>query len=338
MTRTFLPPSAIFNIPLVPDQPLAPDQALAISLAAQASWTTTTTPRSRYGPPYNVTVEVGRYSSPIWTVPSDTPRVKVFSVKPRRNLQPILDLGVPVAQGVTAAGGTDGSLVIACDLERWEFYQWRAASPANAANGYVWECSQGGYIQDVTAYSPSPAGRAELGTYRGGYYGANWGWGVSASGASLLGGRLMAEDFYWGSINHALALALPATAPSQVALAPATRHDYFNMTASPDALVDPYRIPEGAWFRLPANFDPVSWARTHHGHASQQVVEMAARACRDYGVVIVDSASALSFAAEASLAYGTPYHPFTAAQQPPWGHFGCDLPWDQFVQIAPRAA
>jgi hypothetical protein len=129
---------------------------------------------------------------------------------------------------------------------------------------------------------------------------------------------------------------LPATAPSQNA--PATRHDYFNFTASPDAVTDPFRIPEGSWFRLPANFDPVAWAAAHHGHASQQVVEMTTRACRDYGVVIVDSAGCLAFSAEATVAYGTPYHPYTAAQQPPWQHFGNDLPWDQFMQIAPRNA
>lgn len=347
--RPTLSPQAIFQVPLSDTQPLAADQRLAANLAAIASWRPTTSPvHVYYGTPYWTTSDGGPYAVPVWVVPEGTPRVKVWSNRNKLNLQAVLDGGVPlpdpalIPKGKIGAAGTDGSCVIISGNKLWEFWIFAAAAAGSvaASKGYAWQCEQGGYIDDLTAYS--------AGFYRGGFYSGTSGWGVAACGATMLGGRLMAEDYWRGTIDHALVAALPLTGslsgvyppPAQwpEKLAPATRNDACNFTGTPDAVALPYRVPEGAWFRLPPGFDTVAWAAAHHSYASEAVVEMVCRALRDYGLMVNDSAGVIGFGCEGSSSFGTPYNPWAKADVPVWGSFGVDLPWAQLQQIAARTA
>jgi hypothetical protein len=313
-------------------------------LQAVAQMTMTSSPlHTYYDPPFTIQSDGGSYSVPLYQMPLNTPRVPVYTNRQRATLQPVFDLGVPMPDptlipgGLVGASGTDAEAGIWCGNEYWEFWQLHPANPNAAVGsiartgadlGYTWVCSQGGHITDITQISSA--------NFHGGFYSGASVWGVLACGMSTLCGRLTAEDYWSGTISHALSLKIPLTLAGQ--LAPATRHDSFNFTNTPDAVANSYKLPQGAWFRLPVGFDTVGWAAAHHTQAAQNKVEMMCRAARDYGLIIDDSATVCQFDCEGTQSFGSPYNPWTANQAPNWGHVGIDLPWDQFQFLTPRVA
>jgi hypothetical protein len=334
--------SGWLRTPLADDQPLADTSAdMAKRLVAQTKIGPNTSPvKGQWytGYPYNMTVDAGDFSVPRYTMPPGHPRRRCGWPAPaggrcrrcstracpcpsrRRSRRHARTQGLRRLHRHRAGHPAVGLLAVPPP---------RRATPA----GYDWQCSAAGYHPAApgwTGWYPATAGTINpaLGKADG------YGWGTAACGVTAIGARLMAEDYARGTINHKLGVALMLTGPGK--LNPATRFDANNTTMTTGPAADALRIPEGACFRLPAGFDTAAWAKAHHTQASETVVEMACRAIRDHGLVVMDTSGVIQFAAEGAKTFGTPYNPHPTP--PPWGNFGHDLPWDLMQQIEPPTA
>ncbi|MGY1604677.1 hypothetical protein [Geodermatophilus sp. SYSU D00815] len=342
-------PHPFWTEPLPAEAPLAATSDDYVArLAFQAQLGPDSTPVSfGWAAPYNTAVSTTDYSLCIYTMPADWPRTKVYSRREKTGLQEVLDRGVPVPDpadlpdGNIAPEGTDGAIIIIQGTELWEFWQFGEGGPS----GYDWSCEQGGHMADYTTHPGWWAGSSAFG---GGSDGRveGYDWGVSACGQSYLGGILTAEDFYADAIRHPLPLALPITGAGSASpshLLPATRYDQNNFTDADDATADPYRLPEGARFRLPADFDIEGWVAERalppeeagDDGSTAEVLSKVLVCLRDYGLFIAESAGIVGFSGEHEKVYGTPYHPYPADQIPLWGNFGQQLPWSSLVQVEP---
>lgn len=334
-----------WTAPLPADVPLA---ATSMDYVARLVFQSTMGPDTSpvalpYGYPYNIGISTADYSLCIYVMPDDWPRTKVHSIREKTGLQEILDAGVPVPDptdlpdGDIAPLGTDGAIIIIQGDELWELWQFRPGGPA----GYDWACEQGGHMANHRAHPGWWAGSAVFGGGEGPRV-AGYDWGVSACGQSYLGGILTAEDYYGEAITHPLPLSLPITGagsstPSHVL--PATRYDQANLTLATDEVADPYRLPEGARFRLPPSFDIEGWVSAKAQDSPSQtgctadVLRKILVCLRDHGLFIAESAGIVGFSGEHEKVFGTPYHPYAAAERPQWGNFGLQLPWSSLVQI-----
>ena len=248
------------------------------------------------------------YSVPIYTVPSDQPTVKVALV---HTSAPVLQAAweaVPLPSSAHPAAGTDKHLVVwqPSTGRLWEFL-----GLAQAGGG--WTANWGGAMQDAASdpgfYEPG-AWSAEVG-----WPDAERLWGASASSLSIAGGLISLEDLALGSINHALAMAIPDTRAGVYA-APAQRTD--GKTA------DPLALPEGAHLRL----DPsLNLASLHLPRVTLMIAEAAQR----YGIIVRDTAAHITLYAQDPTPTGSnPYkgpHGYFEGQTPvqllasfPWKH------------------
>jgi len=303
-----------------------------------------TTPVSLgYTYPYNAGVQTTDYSLCIYRMPDDWPRTPVFTNREKPGLQEVLDAGVPIPNpadlpdGNIAPEGTDGALIILQGDELWEFWQFAPGGPS----GYEWSCEQAGHMTNYHEHPGWWAGSATFGGGEGPRVEGN-DWGVSACGMSYLGGILTGEDYYADAILHPLPLQLPITGegsstPSHIL--PATRYDETNFSDAPDEVADAYRLPEGARYRLPQSFDIEAWVSDRalpepsDEGSTAEVLRKVLVCLRDYGLFVAESAGITAFAGEHEKVYGTPYHPFSAAEVPLWGNFAQQVPWDDLVQI-----
>ena len=106
--------------------------------------------------------------------------------------------------------------------------------------------------------------------------------GLSATGISYLGTTITEADVASGSIDHAIAVALPGCYGY---VYPADRED---CPSHPDNV--PGQPPEGQWFRFPANL-PMPSGLTPFG-------QMVFKAIQTYGMVVTDYAGAVMLEAE----------------------------------------
>jgi hypothetical protein len=337
--RPSLPSTSISMTPLSSSQALYGSGNFASALAATFALSTSSSPvASFYNAPYNTQTVNMSYTTPIYVMSPSAPTAGVYvlnsvgdSSGPQQycNAVPIPNAAL-IPGGVIEASGTDGACLIICENQLWEFWRFTAAAPGSAAAlaGYSWQATWGGYEASLDTWS--------------GFYPSPPSWGVHANGSSWLMGLLRAEDYYSGTIAHVIGMGWPCTGNpngSPEFIAPATRYDASDLLDSHGNDISAYQIPEGSWFRLPSSFDTVSWAASNNGaNATEAVVEMVCRAIRDYGLVVNDSSGVIQFSAEGYQTFGSPYNPYTAAQNPTWGDFGQYLPWSQMEQIAPQAA
>jgi hypothetical protein len=225
------------------------------------------------------------WSVPVYTVPANQPTVKVTlpyaSFASRSALQTAWE-AVPLPANAQPASGTDKHLVVwQPSTDRlWEFWHLEKV-------GEGWEAFWGGAIQNVSdasgAYSPEA------------WVGATTSWGASASSLSIAGGLITLEDLEKGTINHALAIAVPNTRAGVYA-APAQRTDGESSEAS--------SLPEGAHLRLEPGLDLAS---LHLPHFTLMLAEAAQR----YGIVVRDTAANVAFYAQDPTPTGT--NPYTGA-------------------------
>ncbi len=179
----------------------------------------------------------------------------------------------------------------------WEF--WKLSHGADG-----WSASWGGSMQDVSenpgVYGPEA------------WLGAEPWWGTSATSLALAGGLITFHDLKHGSIEHALAIAIPAARADTYAL-PAQRDDGDS--------TNPLALPEGAHLRLNPELD---LAALH----LPPLTLMLARAAQRYGIIVRDQASNVAFFAQAP----TPSHanPYTGAS----GYFEGSYP-DQLLAAFP---
>jgi hypothetical protein len=177
---------------------------------------------------------------------------------------------VPLPASATPSTGSDHELIVwqpARD-RLWEFWHLRR-TPAG------WAAQWGGAMGRVHTNAGWYSRRAWPGAER-------W-WGASATSLPLLGGLIRTAELDRGTIEHALALAVPATAAG-VFRAPAQRTD--GVSTAPSS------VPEGTRLRL----DPsLRLARLHLSPPARAI----ARALQRYGAIVRDTSPNIAFYAEA---------------------------------------
>ncbi len=219
-------------------------------------------------------------SVPVYTVGRDQPTVRVTLDRPSRS--PALQAAwnaVPLPAAARPAAGNEKVLVVVQPSRDrlWEF--WRMSHGPSG-----WHAIWGGAMRHVSENPGVYGPRA--------WPGARPGWGVSASSLELLGGLITLEDLARGSIDHALAIAIP-NVRAGVFASPAQRSD----GSSPD----PLALPEGAHLRL----DPhLNLAALH----LPRLTAMIARAAQRYGLIVRDYSPNLAFyAQDPTLTGADPY-------------------------------
>jgi hypothetical protein len=262
--------------------------------------------RTHYG---TVNINTTSDSAPVYVVSS---RVRPVRVALRACTGPTVDPAVaaqlarvPVPVGAVPAAGTDHDLIVWQPASDREWEMWRAVD----TDGH-WSACAGGELAPAstsTGVFPAPAG-------------------LSASGLSVLGGLIRLSDLAGGRIDHVLDVAVPDTSAYPALVAPADRTDGDSHAA--DA------IPEGTRFRLAPDVDLASL------HLSP-VALIVARALQTYGMVVNDTAGAVTFQAQ------DPTPLVEQGQLDPWSlAFGfapsydvlAGIPWGDMEALRPAAA
>jgi hypothetical protein len=287
-------PNSVWNTPLRSDAAVDPSSPAMIKrLAAQVS------EEFRNGPTPNV--ETVSDSTPIYRVPRNQPTVRVTlanNASWARSLASALR-AVPIPPGAAPAAGSDAHLTIwQPSTDRlWEF--WEAHHTSSG-----WQAAWGGAIEHV---STSP-----------GYYTANsWPgarpyWGATATSLPVAAGTMLIPELAAGTIQHALAIALPA-ARAGVYAWPAERTDGTDQ--------DPDSIPEGARLRLDPRLDI---SKLHLPPALAAIAVAAQR----YGLIVRDkTGQAVAFYAQTPPSGTDPYPrifggipPYDFLKHFPWSH------------------
>jgi hypothetical protein len=290
----FFSPTSFWNAPLADGAPLDPNSAtMAGALDAEVQREV----RENRGPALNTVA----YSVPVYTVPADQPTVEV---QLRRDSSAAALRAawreVPLPAGAEPAAGTDHHLVVwQPSTDRlWEF--WRLGHLEGG-----WHADWGGAMREVSSspgvYSPSA------------WPGATRWWGASACSLSIAGGLITLDDLERGSIDHAMAIALPQVRAGLYA-SPAQRTD--------GKSEDPLALPEGAHLRLDPRVDIGS---LHLPPLTRMIAEAAQR----YGFVVRDGASSVALYAQDPTPTGQ--NPFPGPEgyfegpRAPLGSF----PWDR---------
>jgi hypothetical protein len=249
---------------------------------------------------YGVGFATSSWSVPIVTVPWDQPRVRVTIDNGNVDLQAAF-ASVPIPADAIPAGGTDGHLVVWQPAKNtmWEMFRARRLSDG-------WHARYGGRIADVAS---SPGFYRHLLDFDG-VLERPW-WGATATSLPLGGGLITLQDLARGSIDHAIAMAVPRVKRG-VRAWPAQRSDgrYYDTTA----------LPEGTRFRLdPAlNVDALN---------APEIVKMVARAAQRYGMIVRDGGGAVAVYGEdptrsGSTAWDRAFkglRPYQVMKSFPWG-------------------
>lgn len=259
----FFAKKSFWNTRLEADQPLDPDsEKLAAAFAAEVEAKTQKGER-----PWINTTD---YSVPIVTVPAGQPKVRVQLVSSYS--APYLQAAweeVPIPPTAKPSQGTDATLVVwqPSSDKLWEF--WHASHTESG-----WQAAWGGAIQNVSKNRGAYDSEA--------WPGAKPWWGSSASSLSIAGGLITLEDLERGSIDHALALAIP-NVRAGVYSSPAQRTD----GKSTNSLT----LPEGAHLRL----DPsLNLEKLNLPPLTLEI----ARAAQRYGIFVRDRAKVIHFFAQ----------------------------------------
>jgi len=283
----FFSPTGFWNAEPAAGATLDPSSATVVAALAKE---VTQEEQAKKGPAINTT----GWSVPIYTVSSTQPAVKVTlpyaSISPRPALQAAWE-AVPLPPNALPAAGTDKHLVVwqPSSGKLWEF--WHLEKTAGG-----WEAYWGGAIQnaltDSGAYGPEAWPNASVD------------WGASASSLSIAGGLITLEDLEKGTINHALAIAVPNTREGVYA-SPAERTDGGSTEAS--------SLPEGAHLRLNPS---LNLAALHLPHFTLMLAEAAQR----YGIFVRDTASNVAFYGQDPTPTGA--NPYAGAD----GYYGGESP------------
>lgn len=253
----FFAADSIWNTPIPEDAPLdRRSDALVDRLRALAAEEGTT-------------VNIRRYSTPLYRVGPDQPEVRVQLDEARApELQRALE-AVPIPRDARPAAGTDANLVVyqASTDTSWEFWRFRREADgfhAGWAGKMVGVKDNPGWFRNRT----DPFERAF--------------WGITATNIAKLAGLVTLKDIERGRIDHVLAVAIPE-ARRGVWSRPAQNSD--------GASDDPGAIPEGARFRLDPDLDLDALELP-------RFTRMLAEAAQRYGIVINNTAGAVVFHAQ----------------------------------------
>ena len=254
----------------------------------------------------NVGVNLGSYSTPVYTADAGAKTVQVAQWSCQNYLDPSLALqwvAVPIPSYARPAYGTDAEMTIfqPSSDSMWEFWQARQS-------GGQWQACWGGKMDGVSKNK--------------GIWPARY--GVAATGLPFAPGQVTAEELKSGVIRHAIGIALVDAENSTIFSWPANRSDGVNPQNAPN------RIPEGLRFRL----DPTV---NVDGLNITPVAKMVAKAGQTYGFVVWDKAGSISLRFQNPLDYtllGQP-DPYPALFQgvPSYALLN-GIPWDR-LQFLP---
>lgn len=233
-----------------------------------------------------VNVNVKDYTPPIYQVGPDQPtvRVRVFdSKKPDFKFNPLQQQweNVPLPDDFNSAKGTDMEAVIyqPSTGKYWEFWKMQKTGQKvkNSAGAEVdeWGARWGGHIEDL---SRNPG---YFVTTKEGYK-----FGTQATSLAFLAGIITIDDQLRGEVDHALHILLVECMKWEYWSHPAQRSD-----GHIDPSANPYAIPEGAIFRLPADLDLDTMKMDPYAR-------MIAKAVQKYGMIVSDKAGGTVFRAE----------------------------------------
>lgn len=278
-----------------------------------------------------VNVNYHNYAPPIYQVGPDQPTVRVRAhdrKKPEWKFPPLQALweAVPLPDDFQASPGTDQEAVVyqPSTGRYWEFWQMQKTGEKtrDSAGREVdeWGARWGGRIDNL-ATSPG-----YVPTTKEGYK-----FGTTATSLPLLAGLLTIDEQLRGEVNHALHMALVETLAWQYWSHPAQRSDGH---ISPEK--NPYAIPEGATFRLPADLDLDKIAMDPYAR-------MIAKAVQKYGLVVRDKAGATVLYAEnpAGRYAVDPYTWIFRGRKPEEKSFPAyarlkSFPWDKLQMLKPQ--
>jgi dienelactone hydrolase len=312
-TRTIFDPDSWITAPLTPSEPLDPDQSLVAALRSQVT---------QFGTWVNTT----EWTSPIYVVAADQPRVKVQIDTAHTRYGP-RDIGylqadfesVPLPPAAEASGPPESLISGWIDHElivyqpstdtAWELYHL-----VKDSNGQ-WSATGGGRITGVSRsngdYDPWPSGTPH---------------GMTGSGIPMLAGIQRIEELRRGAIDHVVGVSIPHV-QQDVFRSPATRTDGEWTTA--DA------VPEGTIFRLPPDLNVDALPLTPYA-------KMVAKAIQAHGLVIVDrdcrpsdrkKCPAVTFKAEDPRPRNSnPYPAIFGGVSP--DHLFDGFPWDKLQVLA----
>lgn len=231
-------------------------------------------------------VNTHQYTPPIFIVGKDQPTVRVIArdIKKPEWKEPLLQAqweAVPLPDDFAPSPGTDQEAIIyqPSTGRYWEVWlmEKTGAKTRDSAGREVdqWGARWGGMIEDL---SKNPG---YFVPDRKGYK-----FGTTATSLCLLAGLITIEEQRKGEINHALHIALVEALAWPYWSAPAQRSDGH---VKPEK--NPFAIPEGATFRLPADLDLDKLEMDPYAR-------MLARAVQKYGMVVRDKAGAVVLYAE----------------------------------------
>jgi hypothetical protein len=264
-TANFRPfaPDSIWNQALRDDKPLQPESAKFVGFFAKQVRST-----GAYVNTY------GCGSPTFWASP-DTPRVAVSLVHPSYADPALIEAwrAVPMPADAAPANCTDRNFAVLQRQPDGTIAEWEFFNASKDASG-DWSASWGGAIRDVqsdrgiaSAYAlstgPKPAGPSA----------SKFGWNVSASSMSVLGGVITLDDMRRRRIDHAVAININGAALGRW-LWPAQRTD--------GSMKEPYAIPEGAHLRVDPSLDLGTLKLT-------PLARMIAEAAQRYGIVVRDT-------------------------------------------------
>lgn len=265
-------PNGFWNAALPASTPMDPNSATyAANIQAQIT--------KYYG---GATINTTSYTAPVYTVDASVaPTAVKYSNCQNKSwidpnfLQQISN--VPIPANAVASSGSDSEMIVWQPSSDTVWELWGAQKRTDG-----WYACWGGRLDQAST---------NQGIFTGGY-------GVSATGLSLLGGMMRIDELQQGSINHALDFALPEVRKGTYSW-PAQRTD--------GTIDSPTALAEGQRFRLDPSINVDALNMSPMG-------KMMAKAIQKYGLVLRDRSGSVSFYAEnpTPIINATGVNPYTA--------------------------
>jgi hypothetical protein len=252
-----------------------------------------------------VNVNTKEYTSPVYTVPLEQPKIAVGWNDCQRKgfvekgfLAQVADVPMPI--NARESAGTDAEMTIYQPSTDTLWELWVAKKDANGK----WIACWGGKMANASKTAgimPKP-------------------YGTTASGLPFLGGQITAEELERGEIKHAIGISLIEIEHFNIYSWPANRSDGWNPTKLPN------RIAEGQRFRFDPTINPDSLNVS-------RAAKIIFKAGQKYGFVVWDRAGAVSIRAQNVSSYPVDPYPSLFENKPAYDVIKA-LPWTR-IQFLP---
>jgi hypothetical protein len=246
-----------------------------------------------------VNINTREYTSPVYTVPADQPRIAVGwndcqkkGFVERGFLAQVADVPMPIYAKEAAGSDAEMTIYQPSTDTLWEL--WQAKKDTNGK----WIACWGGKLSNASksqGIMPKP-------------------YGTTAAGLPFLAGQITAEELERGEIKHAIGIALVEAEHFTTYSWPANRSDGWNPSPA-----KPNRIAEGQRFR----FDPTIDVDTLNVSRAAKIIF---KAGQKYGFIVWDKAGAVSIRAQNVSSYQANPYPALFDNKPAYDVIK-NLPW-----------